>query len=484
MDKFAYYVGQEVTGTINNVTKTAINLILGSEQSQNEEGEQATEEKGGHKAVIYVNDIEGFPENQNLRDVYHEGEEFTALVKQIGKDRRTEEPLYILSTKLYAQREQFTQFEQFRDSNEIIKGTIKKVHSKGADVYYNDVRLFLPIRNIDVNESALRKMINEEIDVVVTAVNRERLLVVVSNTLAEQIKYQQAKEQALAGLSVGMDVKGQVTKILDFGAIVSLGTVSGLLHKSELAHKRVGKITDVVNVGDEITVKIIRLHDDRIGLSLKALQPHPWDVLKEQYHVGDIFEGTVTKVIPAGLLIALTDEYSGLMPRGEYSWNASDRLDGQIQEGDKITVKVMAIDDERRRISLSHRETVENMWSKIKLHKNDVITVTFVSCEEKGAKVAYEGVYGFMPISEVTGTRRINRADEVFKEGDSIDVVVLDVDPQRAKLVVSAKANEDAKEKENFEKYYKDQANKVPTNTLGDMLGDALKKFEKTKQGK
>lgn len=215
MDKFAYYVGQEVTGIINNVTKTAIYLILESELSQTAEEEQATEEKGGRKAVIYVNDIEGFQENQNLRDVYHEGEEFKALVKQIGKDRRTEEPLYILSTKLYAQREQFTQFEQLRDSSEIIKATIKKVHSKGADVYYNDVRLFLPIRNIDLNEAALRKMINEEIDVVVTAVNRERLLIVASNNLAEQIKYQRAKEQALASLEVGMIVQGQVTKILD-----------------------------------------------------------------------------------------------------------------------------------------------------------------------------------------------------------------------------------------------------------------------------
>ena len=484
MDKFAYYVGQEVTGIINNVTKTAIYLILESELSQTAEEEQATEEKGGRKAVIYVNDIEGFQENQNLRDVYHEGEEFKALVKQIGKDRRTEEPLYILSTKLYAQREQFTQFEQLRDSSEIIKATIKKVHSKGADVYYNDVRLFLPIRNIDLNEAALRKMINEEIDVVVTAVNRERLLIVASNNLAEQIKYQRAKEQALASLEVGMIVQGQVTKILDFGAIVNLGTVSGLLHQSELAHKRIAKITDIVNVGDEITVKIIKLHEDRIGLSIKALQPHPWDVLKSQYNVGDVFEGTVTKVIPHGLLIALTEDYSGLMPRNEYSWNINERLDGQVQEGEKIKVKIMAIDDERRRISLSHRETVENAWNKIKLRRNDVITVTFVGCEEKGAKVAYGDVFGFMPISEGTSTRRIMRADEVFKEGDLIDVVVLDVDPQRAKLVVSAKANEDAKEKETFEKYFKDQANKMPTNTLGDMLGDALKKFEKTKKGK
>jgi small subunit ribosomal protein S1 len=237
-------------------------------------------------------------------------------------------------------------------------------------------------------------------------------------------------------------------------------------------------------VGDEITVKIIKLHEDRIGLSIKALQPHPWDVLKSQYNVGDVFEGTVTKVIPHGLLIALTEDYSGLMPRNEYSWNINERLDGQVQEGEKIKVKIMAIDDERRRISLSHRETVENAWNKIKLRRNDVITVTFVGCEEKGAKVAYGDVFGFMPISEVTSTRRIMRADEVFKEGDLIDVVVLDVDPQRAKLVVSAKANEDAKEKETFEKYFKDQANKMPTNTLGDMLGDALKKFEKTKKGK
>lgn len=144
-----------------------------------------------------------------------------------------------------------------------------------------------------------------------------------------------------------METEGEVLTVLPYGAIVSLGEVSGLLHQSEVDHKPIRNVSSRLKVGDKVKVKIIGIDGNKISLSMKALVKHPWEVLKEKYHVGDIFEGIVKKVIPAGLIIELTEDYSGLMPRSEYSWFANVKFDQEVKEGDTITVKVMAIDDEK-----------------------------------------------------------------------------------------------------------------------------------------
>lgn len=446
---------QTVKGRIINVTKDAIYLEL-------EEGE---------KAVIYSNDLLNYSEGQKLRDSYNEGQEFEAQVKQIAKDRKTGEPLYILSTKLEAEKEKLSIFEELKDKDEIISAKIVKVTNAGADLVYHDLKVFMPIRNVDLSVEALHKMVGQHLDVIVTFVNKDRMQVQVSNHLALKKQARLQKEEALSKIHEGDVLEGVVVDVLPYGAIVSLGQVSGLLHVSEISHKMVRNASDVYKVNDKVTVKVIKIEKDRIGLSVRQLTPHPWEVLKEQYHEGDVFEGVVSKVIDAGLLIKLTDEYSGLMPKGEYSWLVNEKLDGKYNEGDKITVKVLSIDDAKKRVSLSHRATVENTWGSIKVRKGDTIKVSIAEIVERGAKVNYLNVTGFMPINEVTATRRIQKVDEVFPVGTEVEVCVIDADPSRAKLVVSAKALELAKERAEYDKYYKEQEKETPAATLGELIG-------------
>ncbi len=466
MSKLSILEGQEVKGTITNVTKEAIYLIIGEDQ----------------KAVIYNNDMTGYIEGQKLRDFYFEGGEFTGLVKQVAKDAKTSEPLYILSTKLYQARDQIKVFDELKENDEIIQAKVTNVSRIGADLVYKDfkdIKLFLPIKNIDLREEALRGLKNQMLDVVITYVNHDRIQVTVSNVIAMNKKARLARVEAMNKLSVGMEVEGTVVNVLEFGAIVDLGGVSGLLHRTELDHKLVRNVNDYVKNGDVIKVKIIKMEDGKIGLSKKALTPHPWEILKEQYHVGDTFDGVVKKIIPAGLIIGLTEQYSGLMPRSEYSWFINERMDDKVKEGDSIKVKVLDIDDTKKRISLSHRATIENAWSDVKVRRGDTIEVTIKSIEERGAQVAYNNVPGYLPINEVTSQKRIAKVDEIFKVGEKVEVSVVECDPARAKLVVSAKALETAKERAEFDKYFKQQADEMPTNTIADVLGDSLDKFKK-----
>ena len=470
MSNVKFFEGQEVKGIINNVTKDAVYVEL----------------EGENKGVIYTNDLVDYVEGQKLRDYYYEGQDFKALVKQVAKDKKSNNPLYILSTSLYSAKDDIKVFEELKENDEVIEAEVVNVTRAGADLRYkeyNNIKIFLPAKNIDLSEEALYSLKRQTIEVLITFVDVERFRVTVSHTAVMNKKARiakaeakAAKDAAYAKLSVGETVKGEVISVLDFGAIIDLGEgVTGLLHRNELDHKLVRNVNDYVKVGDTVKAQIIKKEDGKLGLSKKALIDHPWDVLKGQYHVGDVFDGTVTKVIPAGLIIKLTDEYSGLMPRSEYAWLINERLDNNVKEGDTITVKVMDIDSNKKRVSLSHRATVANPWGDVKVRRGDVITVEIASVEEKGAKVKFQEVEGFLPINEVTAQKRISRVDEVFPVGEKVEVSVTDCDALRGKLVVSAKLLETKRERAEFDKYYAEQEKELPTNTIADLLGDALK---------
>ena len=457
--------GQEVTGVITNVSKDAIYLELPNEA----------------KGVIYTNDLTDYVEGQKLRDYYFEGGEFTGLVKQIAKDKKTDKNLYILSTKLYKARTDLKVFDELKEKDEIIQAKVMFVNKAGADLLYknhSDIKVFLPLKNIYLNEEALRALKGEMIDVVVANVDHDAIKVIVSNSAA-QAKIKKAKiEACYNALELNAVVEGVVESITDFGAFVKLGEVSGLLHRNELDHKMVRNVNDYLQVGQTVNAKIIKLEDGKIGLSLKALKAHPWDVLNEKFHVGDVFEGEVKQIIPAGVLIQLTDEYAGLMPNVEYSWRTNERVADNVQVGDKLTVKIMNIDGAKKRISLSHRETVENTWKNINLQKGTVVKVTIAKIEEKGAIVNYENVSGFLPVNEVTDQKRIGKVDEVYPVGEQVDAMVLECDPGKAKLVVSVKRLENQKERAEFDKYFEKQKEETPSTTFADLLGEAFKKFE------
>ena len=468
-----YSVGQTVNGIVTGVTSNAIYLEI----------------EEGVKAVIYANDLLEMPKDGKLYTEYSEGAEFSAQVKSIGKDKKDPNVVLLtLSTKLAAEaaakeakekalEEKIAAFEKIKEDDEIINAKVVRTTKNGAELRYNNTRLFLSYKASSLSKEALNKMKGEELPVIVTYVNKEHHLVAVSQIAAEKKQKRLEKEEALGSLEVGQVVEGEVVSLLDFGAIVSLGKVSGLLHVSEIDHFPVKDIKKVLTVGQKVKVKVIKISDGKIGLSIKALSKHPWDVLKEKYHVGDVFEGKVKKIIPAGLIIELTDEYSGLMPKVEYSWLVNEKYDNVVTEGSTITLKVMSIDDQKHRVSLSHRATKENTWADIKLRRGQTITVKVQAINDKGAQVSYLNVMGFLPVSEVSSTRRVNNVSEVYPVGSEVSIMVQECDPQRARLVVSAKAVEVAKERETFDNYMKEQAKENTTSTLADVFA-ALKDKE------
>ena len=464
-----YYVGQTVKGTVTGVNSNAIYLEI----------------EEGVKAVIYANDLLEMPTGKLYLE-YAEGAEFSAQVKSIAKDKKHPDVVLLyLSTKLAYEAEQaekkekalqekIAAFNAIKEADEVINAKVLRTTKNGAELVYNNTRLFLSYKLSSLSEEALNNMKGEEIPVIVVYVNEERHFVSVSQIAAEKKQKRLAKEAAYGAIEVGQVLEGEVVSILAYGAIVKFGLASGLLHASEINHFPVRDVKKVLSVGQKVTVKVIKVEEEKIGLSMKALTTHPWELLKEQYHVGDVFEGTVKKIIPAGLIIDLTPEYSGLMPKVEYSWLVNEKYEGVVNEGDKILVKVMNIDDKKFRVSLSHRETVENAWSGVKAKKGDLVEVEVVRDVERGAEVSYNGVLGFLPVNEVSSAKRVTNVSDEFAAGTKVNAMVIDCDPSRAKLVVSVKAVELAKERESFDSYMKEQDKVNTGSTLGDLL-DAFK---------
>lgn len=454
--------GQEVKGIIKNVTKTAVYIDLA----------------GDTTGVIYTNDLENYTEGQKLSQMYHEGEEFTALVKQVTKDKKRETPLIVLSTKLYQAKEKLPLFDELKEKDEIIEAKVVATNKGGAELSYDDFKLFLPQRLSSLSPEALNQLKGEKIKVIVTSVDHDTLRVVVSQILAEKKEHRLAKEEALSQIHVDDILTGTVEKVVDFGAFVSFGLVSGLLHRNEIAHKASRNVTPIKE-GDEVKVKVLSVENGKISLSMKALTPHPWTVLKDKYHVDDVFDGEIVNIIPAGLIIKLTDDYNGLMPGAEYSWFVNDKMDGKVEIGQTIKVKVTAIDDEKQRVSLSHKQTLDNTWGSVKLRRGDTINVTIISSEEKGAKVAFGNIEGFLPLNEVSQTKRVSKIEEAYPLNTKVDALVQDFDASRARLVVSIKQLEIAKERASYDNYLKKEASEKRETTIGDLLGDKINDFFK-----
>lgn len=463
-----YEFGQTVRGTVMNVTDNAIYL----------------EVEEGVNAVIYVNDMLERPVGK-LRDQYMEGNEFFAQVKSIGSDQKDKSiVLLTLSTKLEQDaldrerrekelEEKMAKMHEIKNADEVFAAKVLRTVKGGCELSYHNTKVFLPFSQTSLKEPELRNMKGKEIEVLITFINDEKHFIAVSQSAAEKKNKRIAKETQLGSIEVGQVLDGEVVQLLQYGAIINLGLVRGLLHISEIDHFPVGKVENVLKVGQKVKVKVIKVNGEHIGLSIKALSVHPWEKLKEQYHVGDVIQGKVSKLIEAGILIKLTDKYEGLMPKFEWSWLVTEHYENSLHEGDTVELKVMSIDDEKHRVGLSHRALKENVWGNLGVKKGDVIKVVVSQMINQGANVTFKNVVGFLPISQVTNEKRINSVGEVFPVGTEVEAKIIEFEPRKARLLVSVKALEVVEEapvqvEEEYTFVPEDDVN--DTVSLGDIL--------------
>src|ERR1700737_2653369 len=241
----------------------------------------------------------------------------------------------------------------------VIDADVREQNKGGLIVNILGLRGFLPSSQVArAYAGSLESLVSQRIPVKILEVNRKRNRLIVSQKAAEDEDRARKREELFSRLQTGTTVKGSVSGITSYGAFVDIGGADGLIHISELSWDRVSKVTDVLQLGDEVTVKVIKLDPEqtRISLSLRQLQQDPWEKLVQSMPIGSIVEGQVTKTKKDGAFLQMMCGIGGLLHISELSWDHVERTEDVLKVGETLQVKVIGIDTARRRISLSLKQ--------------------------------------------------------------------------------------------------------------------------------
>ncbi len=244
-------------------------------------------------------------------------------------------------------------------SGETIEAEVREQNKGGLIVNVLGLRGFLPSSQVGrAAGSDLESLVGRKIQVKILEVNRKRNRLIVSQKAAEDEDRARRREDLFNRIQVGDVVTGTVSGLTSYGAFVDIGGADGLIHISELSWDRVSKVTDVLQVGDQVEVKVIKLDPDqnRISLSLRQLQQDPWERFLETYPVGSIVTGTVTKTKKYGAFLQVMSGIEGLLHISELSWDHVDKTEDVLKVGEEVQVKVIGVDTARRRVSLSLKQ--------------------------------------------------------------------------------------------------------------------------------
>lgn len=294
-----------------------------------------------------------------------EGEVVDVVVSRQPDD----DGIFVLSMSEAQQRKDWTLAQELLESGEISSHRVVGYNKGGLTVEFNQLRGFVPASHVvdmprnlseDQRREQFEKRINSSLNLIVIEVERRRRRLVMSEMLAERQLRDTAKEHLFDTLKVGDVIEGEVRSIRPFGAFVDIGGADGLLHVSEIDWTPLNHPRDALQIGDKVTVQVIRLDPDnhRIALSRKRVLPNPWDGIEERYHPGDVVSVNVTRVVDFGAFAQLEPGVEGLIHISELADIAVAEPLKTVQSGDTITVKILRIDPVRQRVGLSRRQAL------------------------------------------------------------------------------------------------------------------------------
>jgi small subunit ribosomal protein S1 len=338
------------------------------------------------------------------------------------------------------------ELEEALEANATITGRISGKVKGGFTVDIKDVRAFLPGSLVDVRP--VRDPVyleGKELEFKIIKLDRKRNNVVVSRRAVVESEHSEEREQLLERLQEGAIVTGVVKNLTDYGAFVDLGGIDGLLHITDMAWKRVRHPSEVVNVGDELKVRVLKFDRERnrVSLGLKQLGEDPWDNIARRYPTGARLFGKVSNVTDYGCFVEIEPGVEGLVHVSEMDWtNKNVNPSKVVQVGDECEVMVLDVDEERRRISLGIKQTRANPWEAFAaIHKkNDKVSGQIKSITDFGIFVGLDGgIDGLVHLSDISWNATGEDIVRNFKKGDTVEAVVLAVDPERERISLGIK---------------------------------------------
>ncbi|MDP0142030.1 30S ribosomal protein S1 [Glaesserella parasuis] len=351
-----------------------------------------------------------------------------------------------LSREKAKRNESWAALEKAFEEQATVVGFVNGKVKGGFTVELNGVRAFLPGSLVDTRP--VRDSLNLEgqtLELKVIKLDQKRNNVVVSRRAVIETTSSADREEVLANLVEGSEVKGTVKNLTDYGAFVDLGGVDGLLHITDMAWKRVKHPSEVVAVGQEVTVKVLKFDKEktRVSLGLKQLGQDPWAAIAQNHPVNSKLSGKVTNLTDYGCFVEILDGVEGLVHVSEMDWtNKNIHPSKVVNVGDVVEVMVLEVDEERRRISLGLKQCKANPWEHFaETHnKNDKVKGKIKSITDFGIFIGLEGgIDGLVHLSDISWNMTGEEAVRNYKKGDEVEAVVLQVDAVKERISLGIK---------------------------------------------
>jgi small subunit ribosomal protein S1 len=354
-----------------------------------------------------------------------------------------------LSREKAKRAESWTRLERASEADETVIGRIIDKVKGGFTVEMGDIRAFLPGSLVDVRPVRDTAYLEgKDLEFKVIKLDRKRNNVVVSRRAVVETESSEEREELLANLQDGQEVKGIVKNLTDYGAFVDLGGIDGLLHITDMAWKRVKHPSEIVNVGDEIDVKVLKFDRERnrVSLGLKQMGEDPWEDITRRYPEGTRLSGKVTNLTDYGCFVEIEEGVEGLVHVSEMDWtNKNIHPSKVVQLGDEVEVMVLDIDAERRRISLGMKQCQANPWDEFAAthNKGARVSGTIKSITDFGIFIGLDGgIDGLIHLSDISWEEGGEEMVHDFKKGQEVEAVILAIDPERERISLGIKQME------------------------------------------
>ena len=415
----------QINGTVVSITSDAVLVDIGYKT------------EGTLPLSLFVDPITGKGEAPAIGD--------KLLVTSKG---RNQEGYYDLSLHKVAQPKDISALEAAFAAGSTISGTVTAVVKGGLTVDVG-VRAFMPASRSGARDAAdQEKLVGTEILCRIIKLEKEdedSVDIVVDRRVVLEEESKVTKDRLYSELAEGNTVSGTVRSLTDFGAFVDIGGLDGLLHISDISWSRVASPSDVLTVGQQLDVKILKIDPatKRIALGLKQLLPHPWDAVPSTYTVGERIRGAVTRLTDFGAFVELTPGVEGMIHVSEMSWAKKVRKpEDLLKVGDVVETMILSIDTAAQRIGLGLKQTLGDPWVEAPARFPVGATVTGLvsSLTKFGAFITLaEGIEGMVHVSEILAEKRVERPQDVLRTGQVIQAKVLEVDTAKRQIKLSMK---------------------------------------------
>lgn len=394
------------------------------------------------EGIIPFNQLteENLPEEE-LKKLLKPGDQVTVYVVRAD----LENGQIILSKKRAETDRSWVKIQELFDKGEPVLVTVKEKVKGGLVAFVEGVRAFLPASQVDLKRTPeLDEYVGQSFPVKIIELNRKKGRVILSRRAVVEEEQKSVRANLLSTLQPDQIVEGQVVEVTEFGVFVALGGVDGLVHRSEITWGRFTHPKEVIQKGQAVRAKVLSVDPERerVNLSIKALVPDPWLTVSEKYPIGSRVQGKVVGLTPFGAFVEVEPGLEGLIHISELSWTKRPKHPSEVvKEGQEVEAVVLRIDPTERRLSLGLRQTQPDPWKSLpdRYPPGTPVKGKVTGLTDFGVFVEIEpGIEGLIHISELDYTR-VEKPSDLFKKGDEVEAVILNIDPVEQRISLSRK---------------------------------------------